>query len=109
MAHPGFGHLWQQTAMSDADFVLETIEEASDDEDEEASEGQEGSEEQEDLEEQKQEPAEQNKCKHTILQQFPGHTLILSSSPYFRAQVSAEQLALSFRICIIGVSVLCCF
>lgn len=65
--------------------------------------------EQEDSEEQKQEPAEQNKCKHTILQQFPGHTLILSSTPYFRAQVSAEKLALSFRICIIGVSVLCCF
>lgn len=65
MAHPGFGHMWQQAEMSDAEFVICVSLE--------------------------QPPAVAEAFKvqhHTVLQQFPGHSLILSCSPYFTAQAS---------------------
>lgn len=62
MAHPGFGHLWQQAEMSDVDIVLYADVEA----------------------------AQSGDCalNRTLLQQFPGHSQILSPSPYFKAQAS---------------------
>lgn len=69
MAHPGFGHLWKQTEMSDMNIVIACAQDA-------ASAGDEI-------------PEGPNS---TLLQQFPGHSMILSSSPYFKAQASDESI-----------------
>jgi hypothetical protein len=70
MAHPGFGHLWKQTEMSDMNIVIACAQDA-------ASAGDEN-------------PEEHNS---TLLQQLPGHSMILSSSPYFKAQASADCIS----------------
>jgi hypothetical protein len=66
MSHPGFGHLWQQAEKSDVDIAVAVsppgVESAS---------GQ--------------------ACEagnHAVLQQFPGHSLILSLCPYLNVQVN---------------------
>jgi hypothetical protein len=63
MAHPGFGHLWQQAETSDIDIVILH--------DQDAPPTGDGS------------PAVQNS---TLLQQFHGHSQILSLSDFFKAQ-----------------------
>jgi hypothetical protein len=67
MSHPGFGHLWQQAELSDVEIVILC---ASDT----VPEGDEA-------------PEAEGSCS-TLLRQFPGHSPILSLSPYFVAQVS---------------------
>jgi hypothetical protein len=69
MAHPGYKHLWQQAEMSDIDIVIRVAEDIAPAGDE-APEGQDST--------------------PTVLQQFPGHSQILSPSPYFVAQVSVH-------------------
>ena len=78
MAHPGFGHLWQQAEMSDVEIVISVAEGT-------VSAGD--------------ETTEAQNSTRTILQQFPGHSPILSLSPYFVAQASIENL-LSCLACI---------
>ncbi len=63
MAHPGFGHLWQQTEMSDVEVVLVVVSESD-------------------------ETSEVHSSKNSVLQQFPGHSQILSSSPLFGTKAS---------------------
>ena len=70
MAHPGFGHLWQQSEMSDIEIVLVV--------DADADPVGVGA-------------TEVHKVNRTVLQQFPGHSLLLSVSPYFAAQVSTSS------------------
>jgi hypothetical protein len=79
MAHPGFGHLWQQAELSDAEIMLSAYTKAH-------SEGDEA--------------CEVQSSSQTVLQQFPGHSPILSSSPYFAAQVSKHQYTLQHSGCI---------
>jgi hypothetical protein len=67
MAHPGFGHLWQQEETSDVEIIISVAEEKT-------SAGDEFPE------------ARSSSC--TFLQQFPGHSQILSLSPYLLAQAS---------------------
>jgi hypothetical protein len=67
--HPGFGHLWQQADLSHVDIVIACAKNAAAVGDE-AQDGQ----------------------NSTLLQQFPGHSTILSSSPYFKAQASVKLL-----------------
>jgi hypothetical protein len=62
MAHPGFGHLWQQAEMSDVEIVISLAEGT-------VSAGD--------------ETTEAQNSTRTILQQFPGHSLILSLRPYY--------------------------
>jgi hypothetical protein len=78
MAHPGFGHLWQQAEMSDMDIAVICVQD-------------EGFEDGEPLG--AQEVYRFIDQKTTLLQQFPGHSMILSSSPYFKAQASALKVA----------------
>ncbi len=70
MAHHGFGHLWKQEDMSDVEIVLCYAEDN-------APAGDES--------------PEALSSKHIVLQQFPGHSQIMSFSPYFRAQVSVKN------------------
>jgi hypothetical protein len=79
MAHPGFGHLWKQAEMSDMDIAVI----CTHDEDSEGDER---------LGAQEVEYRSGNQ-EITLLQQFPGHSMILSSSPYFKAQASALKVA----------------
>jgi hypothetical protein len=59
MAHPGFGHLWKQSEMSDIDIVIACpVDEGSGGDDAHMLENS------------------------TLLQQIPGHSPILSLSPY---------------------------
>jgi hypothetical protein len=77
MTHPGFGPLWKQAEMSDVVIVLSIAHNA-------ASTG----------DETPQEVSDQALSSyHTVLQQFPGHSPILSPCPYFAAQ--ARTLTLS--------------
>lgn len=68
MSHPGFGHLWKQAEKSDVDIVVSIspadVESGSD---------------------QTREPS-----NYTVLQRFPGHSLILDLCPYLNVQVSVE-------------------
>lgn len=65
MAHPGFGHLWKQSEMSDIDIVIACpVDEGSGGDDAHMLENS------------------------TLLQQIPGHSPILSLSPYLKAQAS---------------------
>ena len=66
MAHPGFGHLWQQADLADIDIVICVSSENTDPAGTTAAEGPE---------------------QQTVLQRFPGHSPIISVSPYFLAQV----------------------
>lgn len=66
MAHPGFGYLWQEVDVSDVDIVIACVEDAA------AANGE-----------------AHEAPNSTVLQQFPGHSPILSLSPYFKAQASA--------------------
>jgi hypothetical protein len=73
MAYPGFGHLWQQTDMSDVEIVLSCEEEPDP----------------------RNYPyAEAQSSNKVVLQQFPGHSQILSLCPYFVAQVGSVSLHL---------------
>lgn len=65
MSHPGFGHLWKQAETSDIDIVLSIVRDV-DPAGDETSEAQ---------------------ARNPVLQQFPGHSLLLSVSPFFAAQV----------------------
>lgn len=67
MTHPGFGHLWMQADLSDVNIILPVVPD-------QAPAGDEAS--------------EAHNSNLIILQQFPGHNAILSSSPYFAAQAS---------------------
>jgi hypothetical protein len=67
MAHPGFGHLWQQAELSDVDIVISYAQ----------AKGSGGDE----------DPEALDSCR-TLLRQFPGHSPLLSLSPYFVAQAS---------------------
>ena len=82
MAHPGFGHLWQQAEMSDLDIVISVDYEYV---------------------------PNGTESRHALfwrqyhqqlhendppLQQFPGHSTILSLSPFFKAQASVRRLKL---------------
>jgi hypothetical protein len=78
MAYPGFGHLWQQADMSDVDIVLSIVEAS-------APAGDEAS-----------EAADAQSSNRTLLQQFPGHSVILSLCPYLVAQASATSLLLTY-------------
>lgn len=71
MAYPGFGHLWQQADMSDVDIVITCPNDAASARDE---------------------APEAHTVNSTLLQQFPGHSTILSSSPYFNAQASVQRM-----------------
>jgi hypothetical protein len=82
VAHPGFGHLWQQAEMSDVEIVLSVVNKANLAGDE-AAEAQ----------------MTQSWGSATVLQQFPGHSPILSLSPYFVAQASAH-LVQSILYCV---------
>jgi hypothetical protein len=78
MAHPGFGHLWQQAEMSDLDIVISIDYEYVPN----------GTESQHVLWcRLKAQELHQN---DPPLQQFPGHSTILSLSPFFKAQVSVR-------------------
>jgi hypothetical protein len=69
MAHPGFAHLWQQQELSDVDIVViagaPCAEDSAPAGDSMLTEGQ-----------------------PLVLQQFPGHSSILSISQYCKAQVT---------------------
>ena len=80
MAYPGFGHLWQQADMSDVEIVLSIVEES-------APAGDEAP-----------EAAEAQSSSRIVLQQFPGHSVILSLCPYLVAQASATSLLLTYII-----------
>lgn len=67
MTHPGFAHLWMQADLSDVDIVLSVVPDQAPTGDE---------------------TAEAQSSNPAILQQFPGHSTIISSSPYFAAQAS---------------------
>lgn len=83
MAHPGFGHLWQQAEMSDLDIVISC--------DYAAAVGEDASGEPEDVLAYRQLLPQSQ--QDTLLQQFPGHSTILSLSPFFKAQASVRCLA----------------
>jgi hypothetical protein len=68
MSHPGFGNLWKQAEMSDIEIVLSVANDASVTASPAADETSDSQ-------------------TRTVLQQFPGHSPILSPSPYFAAQV----------------------
>jgi hypothetical protein len=69
MAHPGFVHFWRQEEMSDVKVHIKYVQE-SDSTGDEAPEAQDS--------------------KETLLQRFPGHTPILTLSPYFAEQACAS-------------------
>jgi hypothetical protein len=68
MAIPNFGYLWKQEEMSDVDIVISAPSYS-------ASVSSEA-------------PWVNDSNHATLLQQFPGHSLILSYSKYFKAQAS---------------------
>jgi hypothetical protein len=79
MAHPGFGPLWQQAEMSDVDIVISVADGVTaHDQDHQAH-------------------------RHNVLQQFPGHSLILSLCPYLKVQASADPL----HLCTLMTAITC--
>lgn len=70
MSHPGFGHLWQQAEVSDVTIMLSDVEGAPPSADEA--------------------PEAQN--SNPVVSSFPGHSQILSLSPYFLAQASITNV-----------------
>lgn len=75
MSHPGFGHLWKQAELADLDIVISI---SSGTETEAA-----GSSAAEELKQQ------------TVLQRLPGHSQIISVSPFFGAQVTMHAIMCS--------------
>jgi hypothetical protein len=73
MAHPGFGHLWQQDETSDVDILITVAENTT-------SAGNET-------------PEAQSSTRTFLQQHFPGHSQILSLSPFFLAQASISGRA----------------
>jgi hypothetical protein len=67
MARSGFGHMWKQADLSGIEFMISV--------DVDASSGV-------------SQACNAQPSSHKVLQQFPGHSLALSCSPYFMAQVS---------------------